>query len=106
MARTADGEALPIEQFANAPDQQHLMVLVIAAIAAALDRFELGEFLFPIAQHVRLDPAQFAYFTDGEIAFGGNRREFCIRLVVFHDRTFPPWFSIFCWDETSPRGVR
>jgi hypothetical protein len=25
--------------------------------------------------------------------------------VVFHDRTFPPWFSVFGWDETLPRAV-
>src|SRR3989338_7058334 len=105
IARAADGETLFIQQLANTPDQQHFMMLVVAAVAAALDRFELGEFLFPIAQHMRLDPAQFTDFTDGEIAFGWNRRELGIRLVVFHDRTFPPWFSVFGWDETSPRAA-
>src|SRR3989338_5799683 len=105
IARAADGEALLVQQLADTPDQQHLMVLVVAAVAAALDRLELGEFLLPIAQHMRLDPAQFADFTDGEIAFGGDRRELGIRLVVFHDRTFPPWFSVFGWDETSPRAA-
>jgi len=46
------------------------MVLVIATIAAPLDRFKLREFLLPIAQDVRFDAAQFADFTNGEVALG------------------------------------
>ena len=57
VARAADGETLIVEQIADAPDQQHFVVLIIAAVAAALDRLELSEFLFPIAQYVRLDAA-------------------------------------------------
>src|SRR3989338_218411 len=106
IARTADGEALLVQQLANAPDQQHFMVLVVTTVAAALDRFELGEFLLPVAQHMRLNPAQFADFTDGEIALGGYRRKLGIRFVVFHDRIFPPWFSVSGWDGMSPRAAR
>ena len=98
VARAADGEALLVQQFTDTPDQQHFMVLIVAAVAAALDRFELGKFLLPIAQHMRLDPAQFADFTNGEIALGWNRWKLGIRLVVFHDRTFPPWSSVSGWD--------
>ena len=38
--------------------KQHLVVLVVAAVAAALDRLQLRELLLPIAQHVRLDRTQ------------------------------------------------
>jgi len=57
MPRTVDREALLVEEIANAPDQQHFVVLIVAAVAAALHRLELCELLFPVAQHVRLDRA-------------------------------------------------
>src|SRR5438270_3345333 len=57
VARTADGETLFVQELADSPDQQHLVMLVVAAIAASLDRTKLGEFLFPVTQDVRLDPA-------------------------------------------------
>ena len=75
VARPADRESLLVKKFANPPDQQHLMVLVIAPIAAPLHRLELGEFLLPVAQHIRLDAAQLAYLADREVAFGGDRRK-------------------------------
>src|SRR5690606_3236739 len=73
IARTADREALLVEQRADTTDEQHFVVLVIAAVAAPLHWLELREFLFPIAQHVRLDLAQVADFANGEVALGGNR---------------------------------
>ena len=73
VACPTDGEALLMEQVANPPDQQHFVVLVIAAVAAALHRLELAEFLLPVAQHIGLDPAQLADLTDREVAFGWNR---------------------------------
>ena len=72
----ADRKALSIQQLADTPNQHHLMVLIIAPVAATLDWIKLGKFLLPIAQHMRLDPAQLADFTDGEITFGGDSREF------------------------------
>jgi hypothetical protein len=51
------------------------VVLVITAIAAALDRAKLSKFLLPIAQHVRLDTAKLADLTNGEVALGWYRRE-------------------------------
>ena len=72
VACAADRETLLVQQVANAADQQNLMVLVIAAIAAPLHRLELREFLIPIEQHVRLDAAQLAHLTDREVALGGN----------------------------------
>src|SRR3989442_6388217 len=75
VARAANGEALLVQQFADATDQQHFVVLIITAVAAPLHRFQLREFLFPVTQHVRLDAAQFAHFANGEIALRGNRRQ-------------------------------
>ena len=74
MPCTADGEAFVVEQLTNAPDQQHLVMLVIAAIAAPLHRLELRKFLLPVAEHVRLHRAQIAYLADGEVALGWDRR--------------------------------
>ena len=50
-------------------------MLVVTAIAAPLHGPELGEFLLPVAQHMRLDAAQFTDFTNGEVAFGRNQGE-------------------------------
>src|SRR5512134_3110916 len=75
ITRPADGEALFVQQLADAPDQQHLVMLVIAPVAAPLDRLELGEFLLPVAQHVRLHPAKLAHLTDGEVALRRDRRQ-------------------------------
>src|SRR5690606_5208336 len=75
IACTADGKALLVKQVAYAANEQNLVVLVITAVAAPLDRLELGEFLFPVAKHMRLDATQVADLTDGEIALGRNRRQ-------------------------------
>src|SRR3569623_1281253 len=61
-----DREALLVEKVADAPDQQHLVVLVVTAIAAALHRLQLREFLLPVAQHVRLHRAKLADFANRE----------------------------------------
>lgn len=70
VARTANGEALVIEQVADAAHHQHFMVLVVATIAAALHGAQLRELLFPVAQDVRLDPAQLCHLADGEVTLG------------------------------------
>jgi hypothetical protein len=44
----ADSKPLLIKQFADSTDQQYFMVLVITAITAAFDRFELGKLLLPV----------------------------------------------------------
>ena len=90
IARAADGETLFVEQFADVAYQQDFVVLVIAPVTAALDGFELGELLFPIPQHMGFYAAQFADFADGKVAFRGDGGELEIRLVGFHDKTFPP----------------
>jgi hypothetical protein len=75
VARTADGEALIVEQIADAADHQHFMVLVVAAVPAPFHRAQLRELLLPITEHVRFHAAQITHFTNGEIALGGNRRK-------------------------------
>jgi hypothetical protein len=70
----ANGKPLFIQEAAYLPNDQHVLPLIIPAVAAALDGFELREFLFPVAQHVRFDAAQVADFTDGEIPLPGDRR--------------------------------
>ena len=70
----ANGKPLFIQEAPDLPNDQHVLPLLIAAVAATLDGLELGEFLLPIAQHMRLDAAQVADFTDGEIPFSRDRR--------------------------------
>src|SRR5258706_5857318 len=97
IARPADGEAFLVEQLADAPDQQHLVVLVIAPVAAPLDRFELRKLLLPIAQDVRLHPAEIADFTDGEVALRSDRRKINFPAVWLHGATSRPWLSASGW---------
>src|SRR5450755_3406431 len=78
LSRAADGEALLVEQAADLADDDHVLALIVAAIAAALDRLELRKLLLPIAQHVRFHAAQFTHLADGEVAFAGDRRQLVI----------------------------
>ena len=48
------------------------MVLVVTAITTPFHRAQLRELLLPIAEHMRLDTAQVAHLTNGEVAFGGD----------------------------------
>src|SRR5438874_10630853 len=45
VARAVDGEAVLVEELADPADEQHLVVLVIAPVAAALEGLELRELL-------------------------------------------------------------
>ena len=63
------------KQLADAADEQHLVVLIVTAVATPLHWAQLGEFLFPVAQHVGLDATQLADFTDGEVTLGRNGRQ-------------------------------
>src|ERR1700733_4530753 len=78
IASSADGKALLVQQAANLANDQHVLALIVASIAAALDRLELREFLLPIAKHVGFDAAQIADLADREIALPRNRRQFAI----------------------------
>ena len=93
QARATDGVALLVQQAADLADHQHVVALVVAAVAAALGRLQAGEFGFPVAQHVRLDVAQLADLADGEVALGRDRREFAVAAGVKHGpapRRLPP----------------
>ena len=74
VARTADGETLFIQQAANLTNDEHILPLIVSAVAAPFDRLELGKLLLPVAQHMRFDAAQVADFTDGEIPLSRDRR--------------------------------
>src|SRR5581483_2868582 len=82
VARAADRESLLVEQLSDAADEQHLVVLVVAAVAAALDGLELRELLLPVAQHVRLHAAQLAHLPDREVALRGDRRQDILTVAV------------------------
>ena len=69
----ANGESLFIQEAAYLPNDQHVLPLIVPTVAAALDGLELGKLLFPVAQHMRLDAAQVADFTDGEIPLPRDR---------------------------------
>ena len=93
VTRAADGKPLLVEQAADLSNDQHILPLIIAAIAAALDRLELREFLLPVAQHMRLDAAQVADFTDGEVPLPRDRRQFAIVAWFQHTPRREPSIS-------------
>ena len=104
IARAADREALFVQQAADLADHEHVLALVVAAVAAALDGLELRELLLPVAQHVRLHPAKIADFTDGEVAFAGDRGQFAVIACFQHTPRLE--LSVFVPGETSRRGGR
>ncbi len=104
ISRAANGEALFIQQAANLPNDQHVLALIVAAVAAPLDRLELRKFLLPIAQHMRLDAAQVADFADREVALPGDWRQLAIVAWFQHMPRRGP--SIFDRGGTSRRGGR
>jgi hypothetical protein len=87
----ADGKALFIQEAANLPNYQHVLALVIAAVAAAFHRLELWKFLFPIAQHVRLDSAQIADFANREVPLPRDWRQFTI--IAWFQHMPIAWFQ-------------
>src|SRR5690606_20892033 len=78
LARAADREAFFVEQAANLPDDQHVLPLIVAAVAAALDGLELRELLLPVPEHVRLHAAKLADLTDREVPLPRDRRELVV----------------------------
>src|SRR5262245_61358628 len=82
VARAVDGEAVLVEQLADAADEEHLVMLVIAPVAAPLERLQLRELLLPVTQHVRFDAAELAHFPDREIPFRGNGGQVSRRQVL------------------------
>jgi len=67
-----------VEEASDLADQDDVLALVVATVAATLDRFEVRKFLFPVAQDMWFDFAQVAHLTNGEVTLVGNRREFVI----------------------------
>ena len=78
LPRAADGKALLVQQTAYLPNDQYVAALVVAPVPPSLYRFELRELLLPVTQYMRLDAAQLADFTDGEVSFARNGRQFAI----------------------------
>jgi len=72
-ARSAYSKTVLIQQLSDASYKEYFVMLIIAPVSAPLNRLELGKFLLPITQHVRLHPAQIAYLTDSKVAFCGNQ---------------------------------
>ena len=97
MTGTADGEALIVQQAADLADHQHVLALIVTTVTTAFHGLELGKFLLPIAQHVRFYVTQVADFTNGEIAFSWNRRQFVV-MTWFQHRP-QPVVLIFVLDE-------
>ena len=84
-----------------------ILAAAMSNLSAALHRLQLREFLFPVTQHVRLDPAQVAHFTDREVALGGDRRQLGLNLPVLgHGSQFRPSPLAFGLHERSPHGGR
>ncbi len=104
VAGSADGESLLVKEAADLPDDEHVLPLVVTAIAPALDRLQLGEFLLPIAQHVRLDAAQIADLTDGEVALPRDRRQLAVIAWFQHTPRREPLISGRA--GRSPRDAR
>src|SRR6185295_13073843 len=71
LTSAADREAFFVQQASDLANDQHVLTLVVTAVAAALHRLQLREFLFPVAEHVRLHAAELAHFTNREIALAG-----------------------------------
>src|SRR5690606_37439359 len=74
LPRSADREAFLVQQTPNLADDQHVLALIVAAVAAPLDGLQLRELLLPVSEHMRLHAAQIADFTDREVALTGDRR--------------------------------
>jgi len=104
VARATDRETLVVEKTADLPDDDHVLALIVAAIAATLHGLELREFLLPIAKHVRLHTAQIAHLSDGEVAFAGNGRQ--LRVILWLQHRLRPVPLVFALGGKSPRGER
>jgi len=66
---------LIVEQLSNPPNQQHFVVLIVAAVSPSLYGLQLREFLFPVPEDMRLYTAQLAHFADREVALRRNKRK-------------------------------
>src|SRR5699024_5755753 len=86
VAGTGNGEAFFIQQIADAPNEQDLVVLIVAPVASSLQGFQLGELLLPVAQHMRLDQAEIGDLANREVALGWNGRKMIRGCGGCHER--------------------
>jgi hypothetical protein len=94
LSSAADRETILIEKAADLPNDEHILTLIVAAIATPFDRFELREFLLPISENMRLHSAEVAYFTDREIAFTGDRGKLVVIPGFQHRLLLVPLVSV------------
>src|SRR5690606_33689683 len=99
LTRAADREAFFVEQAADLPADQHVLPLIVAAVAAALDGLELRKFLLPIPENVRLHAAKLADLGDREVPLSRYRRE--LAVIPGFQHTLPRALSASAPDEKS-----
>ena len=104
LTRTADRKALVIQQAPDLSNDQDVLALIIATIAASLYRFELRELLFPIPEYVRLNSTKIADFTYREIALTRYWRKFVVIPRFQHMLPLGP--LVFVLVGRSPRAER
>jgi len=78
LPSTPDRETLVIQQTSDLANDQDILTLIVASIAATFDGLQLWELLFPIPEYVWLDCAQVAHFTYREVTLTRNWREFVV----------------------------
>ena len=100
----ADRESVVIQETPDLANDQHVLALVIAAIATPFHRLELRELLFPVPEYVRLYRAEIADFTDREIAFSRYGRKLVVIPRFQHRLPLGP--LVFVLAGRSPRDVR
>ena len=69
-----DGEAFVIQKAAYLTNDQNVLALIVAPVAAALDGLELRELLLPVPEYVRLDRTKVAHLTNREVTLPRNWR--------------------------------
>ena len=100
----ADREAVVVQQAANLTDDDDILTLIIASVATPFDGLELWKFLLPIPEYVRLDGAQVANLTYGEIALTRYGRKFAV--IPRFQHMILLGLLVFVPDGTSQRDVR
>jgi len=94
----ADGKPVFIQKAADLADDDDILALIIASIAAALYGLELRKLLFPVTQHVRFDGAKVADLANSEIPFSRYWRKFGVIPRFQHTIQLGP--LVFGRDET------
>src|SRR5690606_29471607 len=101
LTRTANRIALLVKQTANLADQQHVLPLIVTAVATPLHGLQLRKLLLPVTQHVRLDRTELADLANGEVAFARNGRQFVV--MTWFQHTLRPLLSVSAQAGTSRR---